>query len=408
MLTRRSLMASAAALAAGSIVPAVASNTLAPVINLLEELVGSGQLPFAGIRIARHSEILAQAHVSGVETIGPESLYRVYSMTKPVVAAGAALLVEDGQLTLETPVADIVPELAGLTVLTDTSGGTEPARPMTLAHLLTHTCGLANSWGNARTAPLYRQAGLVAGAWMYDPDMGGLEGFAQRLGRLPLEHQPGTHWIYGYGLDIAGLVIERVSGERLGAFLRRRIFSPLGMSSTGFYVPAEHSSRLTGLYTGADGVVERVAAQQERLPLIEPYADGGSAGLITSLEDYGRFAGMLANGGVAAGIRVMSEASAQMMMTPYGPQEAITPALQRFGLGGEPRQALGGVTWLEDHAGPGSAGEYAWGGAAGTAFWATRSSGLSVVLMTQLMAPGGTVARERFKPLIYRALAELP
>ncbi len=408
MLTRRSLMAGVATVAAGSIAPAFAKDAFAPVMNLLEELVSTGQLPFASTRIAVHGEILLQAHISGVEAIGPGSLHRIYSMTKPVVAAGAVLLVEDNRLALETPVAEIVPELAGLTVLTEAPGGTEPARPMTLAHLLTHTCGLANSWGDARTASLYRKAGLVAGAWMYDPDIGGLEGFAQRLGRLPLEHQPGTHWVYGYGLDIAGLVIERVSGERLGAFLRRRIFSPLGMISTGFHVPEDRAHHLTGLYTRAeDGTAGRVSGGQERMALAVPHADGGSAGLVSTLEDYGRFADMLANGGAAAGARVMHEASARLMMTPYGPQEAVTPALQRFGLGSEPRQALGGVTWLEDHAGPGSAGEFAWGGAAGTAFWATPSSGLSVVLMTQLMAAGGTTAREHLKPLIYRTLASL-
>ena len=235
--------------------------------------------------------------------------------------------------------------------------------------------------------------------------MGGLEGFARRLGGLPLEHQPGTAWIYGYGLDIAGLVIERVSGERLGDFLQRRIFEPLGMRSTGFHVPEGSAALLTGLYTDAAGTPRRVARDRERLPLSVPEADAGSAGLISTLEDYGRFADMLANRGAVAGVRVMNQASAELMMTPYGPQEAVTPALQRFGLAGNPRQALGGVTWLEDHAGPGSAGEFAWGGAAGTAFWSTPGSGLSVVLMTQLMNAAGSGVRDTLKPLVYRALA---
>lgn len=405
MLSRRHLIAGAAALTGAGMVPAFASDSFAPVLDAVQDLVRTGRLPFVGIRIGLAGETVAQAHISGEEAIGPGSLYRIYSMTKPVVAAGAVLLIEDARLTLETPVAEIVPEFARLTVLTDVPGHTEAARPMTLGHLLTHTCGLANSWGTARTAALYRQAGLTAGAWMYDPQMGGLEGFARRLGGLPLEHQPGTAWIYGYGLDIAGLVIERVSGERLGDFLQRRIFEPLGMRSTGFHVPEGSAALLTGLYTDAAGTPRRVARDRERLPLSVPEADAGSAGLISTLEDYGRFADMLANRGAVAGVRVMNQASAELMMTPYGPQEAVTPALQRFGLAGNPRQALGGVTWLEDHAGPGSAGEFSWGGAAGTAFWSTPGSGLSVVLMTQLMNAAGSGVRDTLKPLVYRALA---
>src|SRR5690606_11930770 len=118
---------------------------------------------------------------------------------------------------------------------------------MTVAHLLTHTCGLANSWGDGKVAPLYRDAGLTAAAWMYAPDIGGLEGFARKLATLPLEFQPGTAWIYGYGLDIAGLVIERITGERLGEYLKRRFFDPLGMASTGFFVPEGQAGRLAGL-----------------------------------------------------------------------------------------------------------------------------------------------------------------
>lgn len=407
MIDRRTLMISGAALAGLAASPVRASEALDPVVARLRGFVEQGDLPFASLRVAQRGRLLVETHLSGAETIGPGSIYRIYSMTKPVVAAGAVLLIEAGDLTLDMPVADIVPEFSDLQVLGE-GDARLPARVMTVGHLLTHTCGLANSWGDARVAPLYRQAGLTAVAWMYDPEIGGLDGFARRLGQLPLEHQPGADWLYGYGLDIAGLVIERISGERLGDFLKRRIFDPLGMTSTGFFVPEDKADRLAGLYTAGEGGLTRLSSGAELNPLRRPLADSGSGALVSTLEDYGRFADMLANGGAADGVRVMSADSAHLMMTPWGPQDHIEPRLRQFyggRLEGPMGQALGGVTRLDDASGPGSTGEYAWGGAAGTGFWATPGIGLSVTIMTQVMPAGSTPSREALRPLIYRALA---
>lgn len=410
MLNRRDFLWSGTALALGTLAsPLFARDTggrFAPVIARLRRFVEDGALPFASIRIARHGKVLAEAQISGVESIGPDSLYRIYSMTKPVAAAAAVLLVEDGKLALEDPVAKYVPEFADLKAVTGLPERLEPARPMTVAHLLTHGSGLANSWGDASVAPLYRKAGLTAAAWMYDPEIGGLDGFARRLAALPLEFQPGSNWLYGYGLDVAGLVIERISGQRLGDFLKHRLFDPLGMTATGFFVPEGHADRLAGLYNARGGGIVRVADGSEHAPLKHPFADAGSAGLVSTLEDYGRFADMLANGGMRGDVRVMSEASARLLMTPYGPQEALLPSLLRFGgyAPGSVGQALGGITRLDDRSGPGSAGEYAWGGAAGTGFWATPELGLSVTVMTQLMPVSAVPARDVLRPLIYAAL----
>lgn len=410
MIDRRRFLVAAAAAAAWGIAgpawPASGDNRFAAVIARLRGYVEEGKLPFASIRIARHGRVLAEAHIPGAEPVGPDSLYRIYSMTKPVVAAGVVLLVEDGRLALEDPVSKFVPEFESLEVV-GPGGQREPARTMTVAHLLTHGCGLANSWGDARVAPLYREAGLVAARWMYDPGIGGLEGFAKKLGALPLEFQPGTDWIYGYGLDIAGLVIERISGERLGDYLRRRFFDPLGMDATGFFVPGARAGRLTGLYVARDGGIARVTDGSERAPLRRPFADGGSAGLVSTLEDYGRFADMLANGGTRGQARVMAPASVRRLVTAYGPQAPLLPSLTRFG-GYEPGSigmALGGVVRLDDRAGPDSTGEYAWGGAAGTGFLATPGLGLSMVLMTQLMPVAAMPARDRLRPMVYEALA---
>lgn len=407
MIDRRTLMISGAALAGLAASPVRASDALDPVVARLRGFVEQGDLPFASLRVAQRGRVLAEAHISGAETIGPDSIYRIYSMTKPVVAAGAVLLIGDGDLTLDMPVAEVVPEFGDLQVVGE-GDARDPARPMSVGHLLTHTCGLANSWGEARVAPLYRRAGLTAAAWMYDPEIGGLEGFARRLGELPLEHQPGADWLYGYGLDIAGLVIERISGDRLGVFLKRRIFDPLGMTSTGFLVPEDKADRLAGLYTAGEDGLTRVTSGAELSPLRRPLADSGSGALVSTLGDYGRFADMLANGGAVDGVRVMSADSARLMMTPWGPQDHVEPRLAQFyggRLDGRMGQALGGVTRLDDGSGPGSTGEYAWGGAAGTGFWATPGLGLSVTMMTQVMPAGAAPARDALRSLIYRALA---
>ena len=147
MFTRRQFLISGAVLAASSLVmPALARGRFQSVVARLKRFVDEGELPFASVRIARHGRVLAEANFPGIEPVAPQTLHRIYSMTKPVVAAGVVLLVEDGRLKLEDKVADYVPEFAGIEVIAGSLERLEPARPMTVAHLLTHACGLANSW----------------------------------------------------------------------------------------------------------------------------------------------------------------------------------------------------------------------------------------------------------------------
>lgn len=376
----------------------------------LKAFVEDGALPFASMRIARNGETLLEAVHSGAGPVSTDSLFRIYSMTKPVVAAATLLLCEDGQLSLDTPVGDVIPTFRTLTVATDANGATEPARPMTVAHLLTHASGISNSWNGDAASAAYREAGLDAGTWMFNPAIGGLEGFAERIAAVPLRFQPGEGWLYGYSPDIAGLVIQRVSGLSLGDYLKTRLFDPLGMSDTGFQAPADGAARMTDLWTVRNGsplIVERGSTSASLRP---PAAQSGSAGLVSSLRDYGRFADMLACGGAVGGVRVMSAASVARMTSPYGPQDRVAVGLGRFaaiGLGGSGSglgQALGGVTTLSDGGGPGSRGEYSWGGAASTTFWAAPRIGLSVVVMTQRLPSGSVPLRDTLRPLIYRAL----
>lgn len=374
----------------------------------LKAFVDDGSLPFASIRVARHGETLLEAFHGGAGPVAADSLFRIYSMTKPVVAAAVVLLCEEGRLSLETPVGDIIPAFTRLTVAVDEAGNTEPARPMTVAHLLTHSSGISNSWNGDAASRAYREAGLDAGTWMFNPAIGGLEGFAEKIAAVPLRFHPGDGWLYGYSLDIAGLVIQRVSGQSLGSYLRARLFDPLGMRDTGFSAPADSAARMTDLWTvrnGAAIVVERGATSAS---LRAPQTESGSAGLVSSLGDYGRFADMLACGGALGGVTVMTPESVTLMTSAYGPQDKVAAGLTRFaavGLGGSGAglaQALGGVSTLTDVAGPGSRGEYSWGGAASTTFWAAPDIGLSVVVMTQRLPSGSVPLRDTLRPLIYQ------
>lgn len=411
-IDRRAVLTAGAALAFGTSPTAAATSAdgLEQASQALKTFVDDGALPFASMRIARNGETLLEAFHNGAGSVSTDSLFRIYSMTKPVVAAATLLLCEDGLLSLDTPVGEVIPAFHTLTVATDANGATEPARPMTVAHLLTHASGISNSWNGDAASAAYREAGLDAGTWMFNPAIGGLDGFAERIAAVPLRFQPGEGWLYGYSLDIAGLVIQRVSGSRLGDFLKARLFDPLGMSDTGFQAPANGAARMTDLWTVRNGsplIVERGATSASLRP---PAAQSGSAGLVSSLRDYGRFADLLACGGAVGGVRVMSSASVSRMTSPYGPQGRVAAGLGRFaaiGLGGSASglgQALGGVATLSDTGGLGSRGEYSWGGAASTTFWAAPEIGLSVVVMTQRLPSGSVPLRDTLRPLIYRAL----
>lgn len=413
MTTRRAILAGITAAASGGVAWAkTADKRFKPVEAALAALVAQNRLPSVAIRIARRGETMFEGYYSGRSRVGPDTLYRVFSMTKPVTACGVVALCEEGKLTLDTPVADLVPEFANLSVAKGSLSATEPARTMTVAHLLTHCSGIASSWSGGPVAAAYRKAGLGAGSWMYKSEIGGLSGFAKRLAAIPLEFQPGDGWLYGFSHDIAGLVVERAAGEPFGTYLRRRIFQPLAMKDTGFSVASGQGRRMADLYTQVGGATILAEAGAMSAALKPPAIESGSAGLISTLSDYSRFATMLTSGGAIGGARVLKPESAALMTKPFGPQDHVAAGLKKFapfGLGGSGAglgQALGGVVALDDSAGPGSIGEYSWGGAASTTFWATPGRELSVVVMTQLLPSGVVKLRDTLRPLVYAALRD--
>ncbi|WP_129780780.1 serine hydrolase domain-containing protein [Peristeroidobacter soli] len=350
--------------------------------------------------------------------IALDTVYRIYSMTKPVTTVAMMTLVERGLVKLDGPIADFLPEFAQPRVFVRFEGETvvtEPARtPITVRHLLTHTAGLSESFndGLEPTAKLYKQAGLIAGQWYRSGKISTLADFSRAIAQIPLAAQPGTRWIYGTSLDVAGRVIEVASGMDFGEYVRRQVLEPLGMRDTAFQVSAAQRTRLAALYRiGSDGL-ERMADEQIPAWGTDHVIPTGGAGLFSTLPDYCRFARMLLNSGELDGVRVLRAASVDAMMTDQlagklGPEPLSTAA--RFGLGGEVKGlgfGLGGSVMLDPNRADGSdsLGEYAWGGAASTTFWVNRARSFGVVFMTQKLPSGVHPLRDELRERVYRLL----
>ncbi len=319
---------------------------------------------------------------AGAPAAGPDSLWRVYSMTKPITGMAAMILIEDGKLRLDQPISDFFPGFANMRVLTspDTSLDSVPARtPITVRHLLTHTAGL--SYSIVAKGPIlaeYERLGLVpatvnaqveAKAAATRPRS--LTAFAERVATAPLIAEPGTKWSYSIGLDVLGAVIEKASGMPFDRFVQTRLFTPLKMNSSYWTVPAGQAKRLATnyLFTGDNrSPLDPGATSVWLQPPSFPY---GGAGLVMSARDYDRFLHMLVDGGSLDGARVMKPATVRLGMSNLLPA-GVTFGGIGGGTGGTNSDAAmgfgaGGSVYLAD--GPGgfpSKGTYGWGGAAGT------------------------------------------
>jgi CubicO group peptidase (beta-lactamase class C family) len=345
----------------------------------------------------------------GASLVGPDTLYRIYSMTKPITGMATMMCIDDGLIALDQPLHEILPAFRNMQVQKTydgaiTADNLEPAvRPITIRHLLTHTSGLGYSiiqQGPLKAA--YEARGLIPGAIsrmeMAQTIFGGeathsLEDFADGLAEMPLVYQPGTRWSYSVGLDLLGRVIEVVSGQAFDAFLQSRIFDPCGMASTGFRVAQEDAGRLAANYFLLGGVPVPVDLPNSSVFLDEPAFPFGGAGLVSSARDYDRFLQMLAGSGAIDGQQVMSEAAVRLGTSDLMPDTlaadgAFSFGERAFGYG------AGGLVGQGD-----AAGLFGWFGAAGTAGLVNTNYGLRHTLMTQYMPAQEYDVQGRF-PLV--------
>jgi CubicO group peptidase (beta-lactamase class C family) len=370
------------------------------------------RLPGAVVMIARNGKV-AYHEAFGVRdpaTGAPmqkDSIFRMYSMTKPVTAVAILMLMEEGRLRLADPVSRFLPALKAPKVITETIDAqgqhrtvTVPAeREITILDLLRHTAGLSYGvFGNALVDQAMKTAGLN------DPDMRLAwtdQKVVEELGKLPLLYQPGTQWQYSRATDVLLAVVEAVSGQRGDAFYEARIFKPLGMVDTSFNLPPEKLSRMAE--SGVDPDTGRAQpltdVSKTRLFL------GGGEGLLSTASDYMKFALMLANGGEVAGVRLVSRASIALMSANHlppgvGPGPNYLPG---------PGYGFGLTVAVRTEAGqasvPGSIGEYNWGGYAGTKFWVDPKERLVPIMLIQAPLQSRN-AGNSFRGLVYGAIAD--
>ena len=334
----------------------------------------------------------------------PDAMFRIASQTKALTSAAIMMLVEEGTLTLGTPVSRYIPSFAKTTVATRTDTGVAivPARrAITIKDLLTHTAGI--SYGmDAHVAPLYQAKGLgpAAGLGWYTADK--TEPICttmETLGSLPFVAQPGEAWVYGYNTDILGCIVERVSGQSLDAFLRTRLTAPLGMRDTHFFVPTADRERLVTVYASERGKAVRApeGARGQGHYLDGPRTSfAGGAGLVSTARDYARFLQMIADGGRWNGRQFLAPHTIALMRTDQvGTLHGTTVG---FGLGFETVEQYGAT-------GMASPGTFGWGGAYGSNYKVDPVEGLILVIMINQL-PNSSDVVTRIQAAVYGALVE--
>lgn len=349
---RQFCVAAATAAVAGATSRATAAPTRWPAVQtLIDRMIAERQ--FAGIATALcygnvQPEFVSAGTLAYDSPVGidRDSLFRLYSVTKPVTGIAAMLLVEDGRIKLDQSVAEVLPELRAMRVAIDPgrSLDSRPAsRTMTMRQLLTHSSGLSN-WqptvGDTPIARAYRERGITPGSFVRQPGEGGyadqVEGLAAMVAHLPevpLIAEPGTAWNYSMGLDVMGAVIERVSGVSLDAFMRKRLFEPLSMRSTGFQVATTNARRLTTLYGNAPDGPQAIDPGVGSVWLKRPRLAAGGGGLISSASDLVRFGQMVLNDGILGGRRVMKPETVRLAMSNLLPAGVAYPPSGGFGAG---------------------------------------------------------------------------
>lgn len=365
----------------------LSADRLQRITDLLERDIDAGAIPGAVILVARHGKIayheaLGYRDRAAGDPMRRDAIFRIYSMTKPIFSVGAMSLIEEGRLYLAEPISNYLPAYANMTVGMIKSGAangieTVPAtRPITVHDLLRHTSGITYAFiGNGPVKDAYKQAGLDS----FSLDLT-IADYADQLADLPLLWQPGTTWDYGRSTDVLGAVMEVVAEEPVDVFLHDRLFDPLGMVDTAFWVPEAKQGRIAEPQpdpeTGAVDDLIDVTRPPEML--------AGGHGLVSTVADYARFCQMMLNGGVLDGARVLSRKTVEFMTADHlgdGISKDGTVYLPGpgygFGLGFGVRTAAGQSSW------PGSVGEYFWGGYAGTYFWIDPAEQMVVVYMMQ-------------------------
>ena len=374
----------------------LAAPRLDQVTDLLEEFVAAQRIAGAVVAVARRGRLayLESVGVQDLETGAPmteRSLFRIYSMTKAVTAIAAMILLEEGRFDLSDPVSDFLPQFGEVVVLKEDGSTRAPSRPIRVEDLFLHTAGLSH-----RSSREYREAGVRSRAIT-------LPEFVDNIVRVPLRDDPGIRFRYSASPTVLGRLVEIWSGQPFDVFLEERVFEPLGMVDTRFWVTPEQRGRFTAVYASSEGT-PLSPHRIEEVPFTEtPALLEGAVGLVSTVPDFLRLAQMLLSGGTLDGVRILRE-STVARMTRNGLSESIL-ATRRGGSG----WALANVSIVVDAeaAEEGAhAGEYRWDGSAGTEFWVDPSTETIVVTMWQSSPANPGRLRQRIRALVRQAIQD--
>ncbi len=405
---------SALLLQPATVAPGVSAQRLARIDGLLQAYVQEGWLPGAVALVAKDGKIIYHKAFgySNLETAAPlqkDAIFRIASQTKAITSVGIMMLWEEGKLQLDDPVSRYIPEFKNPKVLlsfnaADTTYTTVAAKSeVTIRQLLTHTSGIGYAQiGSPEMNALYAKAGVVGGIGVGNITLGDK---IKTLGSLPLFHQPGEKWTYGLNTDVLGYVIEVASGRSLDQFFAERIFAPLGMKDTYFYLPEAKRSRLVKLYS-EDGSKKLIEASPEMsingafnpdFPAAAGTYFSGGGGLSATAIDYAIFMQMLLNGGTYNGVRLLAPATVRLMTTNQIGDKTLGRGT-KFGLGFEL------VTEESKWATPAPAGTFSWGGMFSSSYWIDPKEKIVAQLFLNLYPNSHSEVHDKFKTMVYAAL----
>ncbi len=373
----------------------------------MRDHVSTGRIAGASGLLARNGKVAWRDQWGDIQ---PDTIVRMYSMTKAVTAVAGMILYEEGKFALTDPVSKYLPEFANMRVAhegKDAEGKrtfytTPAARPIQVRDLFRHTTGFDYAGPlDEKGEPAYKKIDMVGGA---PPASFNLEEAVKRLATAPLHEEPGTKFRYGYSNDILGRLVEVCSGMTLDRFFEERIFRPLGLKDTAFYVPEAKWNRLAKLYTPKrGGGVELSKGPAQESFKTKPALLLGGAGLVSTLEDYTRFVLMLLNEGQFENARILSRKGVELLRADHLgdlPRAGLLPEGYGFGLTFAVNRGPGKTGTI------GTEGEYYWGGAAGTGFWIDPKERMAGVFLVQVLPAPGVTPREQFKRMAYQALVD--
>ncbi len=382
----------------------MSSDGLARLAPAMRAYVDDGRLAGVMTMVVRqgkvaHWDTVGMRDVAAGDPLEPDDIFRIYSMTKPLTSVAVMILVEEGAVALDDPVSKFIPEFAGATVLSEGGERVEPARPMTVEHLLTHTSGLTYGFfGDSPVDRIYNQSGFFTQAE-------GLDDFARRVAALPLLASPGDRWNYSVSTDILGRVVEVASGQPFDAFLQARILDPLEMNDTAFVVPAGKRDRFAVHYARPDDTLQMIDSPVDGQYTQPPRWLSGGGGLTSTASDYIRFAQMLLQDGTLGDVQILAPETVQAMRSNRLPEALVPIELGTFlspgyGFG------LGFAVVVDADASPepDNDGVFRWAGAANTYFWIDPAAELIGMVWTQLNPFAAYDIEREFQTLVYEAL----